>query len=256
MSSVFQTFYNYMGTGLTVIWYLVALIYLFLQEKRRPRRILFVYMPVIVLLLFFNPLFAELFNLLVGEQIYFRIVWLLPVIVTIAYCTVIICERLKGKKAALFTAVCLVLTVVSGKLVYSSPLYSRAENIYHMPDSVVHICDAIKVPGQEVMAAFPIELLQYVRQYSPMVCMPYGRLVLMGYNDEFCSAMNADVIELETLVPMSRAVRCHYLIFRQDQNIVGQTETYGWELFLETDGYVIYRDTNIEMYVPEIHESK
>lgn len=256
MSGVFQTFYNYMGTGLIVIWYLVALIYLFLQEKRRPRRILFVYMPVIVLLLFFNPLFAGLFNLLVGEQIYFRIVWILPVIVTIAYCVVIICERLNGKKAMLFMAVCLALTVVSGKLVYSSPLYSRAENVYHMPDSVVHICDAIKVPGQEVMAAFPIELLQYVRQYSPYVCMPYGRLVLMGYYDELCTAMNSDVVELETLVPIAREARCHYLIFRQEQNIVGQTKEYGWELFLETDGYVIYRDTNIEMYVPEIHESK
>lgn len=256
MSSAFQTFYNYMGTGLIVIWYLVALMYLFHQEKRRPRRILFVYMPVIVLLLFFNPLFAGLFKMLVGEEIYFRIAWLLPIIVTIAYCVVIICEQLKGKKAVLFTAICLALTVVSGKLVYSSPLYSRAENVYHMPDSVVHICDAIKVPGREVMAAFPIELLQYVRQYSPMVCMPYGRLVLMGYYDEFCSAMNADVIELDTLVPMARAARCHFLIFRQDQIIVGQTKEYGWELFLETDGYVIYRDTNIELYIPEIHESK
>lgn len=256
MSGVFQTFYNYMGTGLIVIWYLVALIYLFLQEKRRPRRILFVYMPVIVLLLFFNPLFAKLFHMLVGEEIYFRIGWILPIIATIAYCVVIICEKMKGKKAELFAAVCLVLIVVSGKLVYSSSLYSRAENAYHVPDSVVHICDAIVVPGQEVMAAFPIEFLQYVRQYSPMVCMPYGRLVLMGYYDEFCDAMNSDVIELETLVPMARAARCHYLVFRQEQSIVGQTKEYGWELFLETDGYVVYRDTNIVMYVPEIHESK
>lgn len=252
MSSAFQTFYNYMGTGLIVIWYLVALIYLFLREKKRPRRILFVYMPVIVLLLFFNPLFAGVFKMLVGEEIYFRICWLLPVIVTIAYCTVIICEQLKGKKAVLFVAVSLALIAVSGKLVYSSPLYSRAENVYHVPDSVVHICDAIVVPGREVMAAFPQELLLYVRQYSPRVCMPYGRTALMGYYDEFYEAMNSDVVELETLVPMARTALCHYLVFRQEQKFAGQTEDYGWEIFLETDGYVIYRDPSVELVIPEI----
>lgn len=256
MSSVFQTFYNYMGSGLIMLWYLLALLYLFLQEKRRPRRILFVYTPIIVLLLFFNPLFAGVFNLLVGEEIYFRIGWLLPVIVTIAYCVVIICEQLKGKSAVLFAAVCLVLTVVSGKLVYSSPLYSRAENVYHVPDSVVHICDAIVVPGREVMAAFPQELLLYVRQYTPQVCMPYGRTVLMGYYDELYEAMNSDVIKLETLVPMARAALCHYLVFRQEQEFDGRTEDYGWEMFLETDGYVIYRDPGVELVIPEIYESK
>lgn len=256
MNSAFQTFYNYMGTGLIVIWYLVALIYLFLREKRRPQRILFVYMPVIVLLLFFNPLFTGLFKMLVGEEIYFRICWLLPVIVTIAYSVVVICEQLKGKKAVLFTAASLVLIVVSGKLVYSSPLYSRAENVYHVPDSVVHICDAIVVPGREVMAAFPQELLLYVRQYSPRVCMPYGRTAIMGYYDELYEAMNSDVVELETLVPMARTALCHYLVFRQEQKFTGQTEDYGWEIFLETDGYVIYRDPSVELVIPEIYESK
>ena len=256
MSDAFQTFHNYMGTGLIVIWYLVALIYLFLREKKRPRRILFVYMPIIVLLLFFNPLFAGIFKMLVGEEIYFRIGWILPIIVTIAYCVAVICEQLKGKRAVLFAAVSLALIVVSGKLVYSSPLYSRAENVYHVPDSVVHICDAIVVPGREVMAAFPQELLLYVRQYSSQVCMPYGRTVLMDYYDALYEAMNSDVVELETLVPMARAALCHYLVFRQEQEFAGHTEDYGWEIFLETDGYVIYRDPSIELVIPEIYESK
>lgn len=253
MGSVFQTFYNYMGTGLIVIWYLMALIYLFLQENRRPRRILFVYMPLITLLLFFNPLFAKLFNMLVGEEIYFRIVWLLPIIVTIAYCVVAIFEQIKGKKAVLFAAVCLALTVVSGKLVYSNPLYSRAENVYHVPDSVVHICDAIIVPGREVMAVFPKELLLYVRQYCPKVCMPYGREIFMrnfSHYDLYI-AMESDEIDLETLVPLSREVNCHYLIFRAAQEITGRTEDYGWELFLETDDYVVYRDTGVELIIWE-----
>ena len=72
--------------------------------------------------------------------------------------------------------------MISGKLVYSSPLFSRAENTYHIPQVVVDICDAIEVEGREVMAAFPDEFLLYVRQYSPVICMPYGRESLEYYN--------------------------------------------------------------------------
>lgn len=256
MSSALQTFHNYMGTGLVVIWFLFGLVYLFLCEKRKPRRILFVYTPVIVLLLYFNPLFAGVFYGLVGDEIYFRICWLLPIIAVIAYSAVLICERLKGKAAAGFMAATFVLLAVSGKLVYSSPLYSRAENIYHVPDSVVHICDAIEVPGREVMAVFPSEMLLYVRQYSSVVCMPYGREALMDVYTPFYFAMESEMVDLETLVPMAREELCHYLVFRQDQVFSEEPANYGWEIFLETDGYVVYRDTGVELVIPEGYDTK
>lgn len=250
MGSVFQTFQNYMGTGLIMVWFLLALMYLFLCERRKPRRILFVYTPVAVLLLYFNPLFARVFYRLAGEEIYFRNCWLLPIIVVIAYSVVVICGRLKGKAAAGFVTAALALVVLSGKLVYSSPLYSRAENMYHVPDSVVHICDAIRVPGREVMAVFPREMLLYVRQYSPVVCMPYGRDVFMGAYNPFYLAMESEIIELETVVPMARESQCHYLVLRQGQEFTGAPTDYGWEIFLETDGYVVYRDTGVELVIP------
>lgn len=250
MSSAIQTFQNYMGTGLVMIWFLLAVIYLFLCEKRRPRRILFVYTPIIVLLLYFNPVFARVFYGLVGEEIYFRICWILPIIAVIAYSAVLICERLKGKAAVGFAVSALALAVLSGRLVYSSPLYSRAENLYHVPDSVVHICDAIEVPGREVMAVFPKEMLLYVRQYSPVVCMPYGREELMGLYNPFYFAMEAETIDLEALLPMAREKLCHYLVFRQEQKFFRQPADYGLEIVLETDGYVVYRDPCVELVIP------
>lgn len=256
MESVFQTFYNYMGTGLIVIWFLLAVIYLFLCEKRKPRRILFVYMPIMVLLCFFNPLFAKLFYSLVGEEIYFRICWLLPIIVVIAYSIVTISERLKGKTSVCFLAVSLALAAFSGKLVYSSSLYSRAENIYHVPDSVVHICDSIVVPGREVRAAFPTEMLLYVRQYSPVVCMPYGREVMMGDISDLYLAMESDPVELALLLPQTRERECHYIVLRQTQELVGEPSAYGLDLFLETDGYVVYRDPAVPLVIPEGYEVK
>ncbi|MCI9141455.1 MAG: hypothetical protein HFH87_02395 [Lachnospiraceae bacterium] len=256
-------FREYMGTGLIVIWFVISLIYLWINEKRKDLRILFLYMPVILLLLYFNPLFAELIYGVVGEEIYYRILWLLPVTVVIAYTCVSVYGQLaagrqsqKDKAGATewFCALCMAgIIVVSGSYIYASPAFSRAENLYHVPESVVHICDAINVPGREVMALFPAELVQYVRQYSPVTCMPYGRDATVdrwNYYPPICAEMDAEVIDLEKLVPLAREEGCHYSILPADKELLGKPEDYGWVRFGETDGYVIYRDSSVELVVP------
>lgn len=247
--NVVNIFRRYMGTGFVMILFVAALIYLLLNEKQKPKRIVLVYMPIIMLALYFNPLFASAFCKIVGSEIYFRICWLMPVIVVIAYTAVCVFGRLTGKKQFLFAVAAMALMALSGKLVYSNSLYGRAENIYHVPDSVVHICDAIVVPGREVMAVFPSELLLYVRQYSPVICMPYGREMFMGYYNEFYDAMERDTIDLEELVPLARERQCHYIVLREEKEILGNPRDFGWEIFGRTDGYVIYRDMEVPLEI-------
>ncbi len=237
-----QVFQKYMGTGLLVIWFLVALIYLFVHEKRKPVRILFIYLPIVVLLLFFNPLFGGIFTRLVGNEIYFRLCWLLPMSVVIAFGLVNIYRQLRGRTRVIFGTVMIFLILISGHLVYVNPLFTRAETIYHVPKKVVRICDAIKIEGREVMAAFPEEFLVYVRQYSPLICMPYGREVLMGVYDEMNVAMQAEELKVADLVYMAKERGCHYLIIAEDKETRGSFLDYGYELFDTIEGYNIYID--------------
>lgn len=267
-SDVTALFREYMGTGMIVIWYLVSLIYLWMKEKRKYIRILFLYMPVILLLIYFNPLFARLVYEMAGDEIYYRILWLLPVTAVIAYTCVCISGQIAQSNPApgslfhgrqeLLAELCSLCMAgalaLSGSLIYTSPLFSKAENLYHVPDSVVHLCDAINVPGREVMAAFPLELVPYVRQYSPVTCMPYGReLTVDRWNryDALSAAMEQEAADLEVLVPLAREAGCHYCILPAEREILGEPESYGWVRLGETDGYVIYRDTAIELWNPE-----
>ena len=249
MDGALQTFRNYMGTGLVLILFLLALVYLFLFEDRKPRRILFIYLPVLVLLLFFNPLFVNLYVSLDGEETYFRICWLLPYLVVLPYTALLIAEKQTGKRAVCTALAAAALFAAAGKLVYSNPLYSRAENIYHVPESVVHICDALEVPGREVNAAFPAELILYVRQYSPMVCMPYGREVFMGVYDEMYEIMESDEIDLERLLELTVQRVCHFIVFREDAEFVGEPAGMDLELVLKTDGYVVYRNNAVPLII-------
>ena len=242
-----ELFREYMGTGLIVILFLVSLIYLWVREKRKYVRILVVYMPVILLCLFFNPLFARLVYGLMGEEIYYRMLWLLPVTVTVAFTVVTLYGQLSGKRKVFFAMAAAAGIMVSGSYIYSNPYFKKAENLYHVPDCVVHICDAIVVPGREVQAAFPLEFVQYVRQYEPTVCMPYGREMTLGgwyyLRTDLVNEMERDTIDLSRLAPLAKEEGCHYVILSEDKEVKGNPAEYGWEVFGRIDGYVIYRDT-------------
>lgn len=246
MSSVFQ---RYMGTGLVVILFLVAVVYLLRCEKRKPIRILLVYTPIVILLLFFNPFFYRVFSGALEDEIYFRVCWLLPMVVVISYSIISVCGKLQGMKRTGFALTALLIIIASGKWVYSNALFTRAENMYHVPQKVVDICDAIAIEGREVMAAFPTEFLLYVRQYSPLVCMPYGRIVDSWSFTEFYALMCQDEIEVDKLATMAKQELCHYIILPEDTVLLGNMEEYAYEMFAEMHGYVIYRDTTMNFEI-------
>ena len=247
-----ELFREYMGTGLVVILFLISLIYLWVQEKRKYIRILIIYVPVILLCLFFNPLFTRLVYGVVGEEIYYRILWLLPVTVTVAFAVVTLYGQLTGKSKIFFAVAAAAGIIVSGSYIYSNPYFGKAENLYHVPDCVVHICDAITVPGREVLAVFPLELVQYVRQYESTVCMPYGREMTVErwhYQSDLMNEMERDAIDLSRLAPLTKEEGCHYVILSEEKEIKGNPAEYDWEVFGRIDGYVIYRDITFSLEI-------
>ncbi|MBR1854665.1 MAG: hypothetical protein IJ794_16225 [Lachnospiraceae bacterium] len=242
-------FREYMGTGLILVWFLVALLYLFVREEKKAVRILMVYVPLIFLLLFFNPLFTRLMGRLLGDEIYYRVLWLLPVTPTLGYAAVKACVSLRGKRRLAFVTGAVCLVVLSGSYIYSNPFFAKAQNLYHMPQSVVEICDTIEVPGREVTAVFPLDMVQYVRQYSPVVCMPYGREMLVdtawndwAAQDDLCDAMEAEVVEAALLGQLAKERSCIYIVLPQEKKIKGDLRETGYVLFAEVRGYDVYRD--------------
>lgn len=249
-SDVAFIFQKYMGSGLTFIWFLAALIFLYLTEKRKERRIFFVYIPVIVLMIYFNPLFYRAFFFLLEKEIYFRICWMLPVTLVIAYAVVCLIERSSGGKQIVYVVLVVLLVMVTGKPVYTNPLYSRAENEYHVPQAIVEICDAVRVPGREVLVTVPPELVLYVRQYDPTVCLAYGRDYMSVDTALIREQMEAKNYNLEVLAPYVEAVHCHYIVLDEKKEIQGEPLDFGWRLMESTSGYSIYRIEDEPLIIP------
>lgn len=244
-----ETFLKYNGSGMMLSWFLIAWLYLFLAEKDKPKRIMLVYTPALVLLIFFNPLFYRFCSRLTEEAIYFRILWLVPVTIVIAYSILRIMGSLQKKKRIVFGLVAVVGIILAGKPVYVNPLFSVAENSYHVPDEVVEICDTIRIEGREVMAAFPPEFLLYVRQYSPYVCMPYGREEYKGSYTEFYSLICQEEIDVEQLAAFAKGSGCHYVILSKEKELLGKMSDYQYEVFEYVGNYVVYRDSSMDFSV-------
>lgn len=249
MQTIMTIFKDFGGTGYYSILFVLSLIYLGIMEEDKRFRTLFVYIPTVMLILFFLPPFYMLYNRL-DEGTYYRILWLMPMTVVIAYA---------GSKAIgryVKTGVllgCLVL-IISGTYVYASQHMTPAENLYHLPQETIEICDMIRpAEGEErVWALFPAEQVHFVRQYTTTIQMPFGRDSLVeSWGQEphpLYTLLQQEVIPVDELSELSIENYCNYIILLKTMKVDGDLEEYGIKPIGETENYIIYRNTPVAFW--------
>lgn len=247
-------FKNYAGSRYIMVLFLLALVYLLIMEKDKRKRALFVYMPLSLLLLFFFPLFRKVFvRLMSGSgDTYYRVLWLIPMGVIIAYGSMKVAGSLEEKLGVWArrgaTAVMAIAIMICGKYVYASPYMSPAENLYHIPQKVIDICDlmAPKEGEERIWAVFPTDLVYFVRQYDTDIQLLYGREMVepkWSYYDPVHEVMNhPTVIKLEALLELTREKHCTYLVLPHNKKISGNPNELGLELLDTIEGYPVYYD--------------
>lgn len=235
----------YTGLKFLLILTLLAWVYLLVTEKDRRIRLLLVYAPLIIVVLFLFPLSRKLFVAagLDGET-YYRILWTIPmgVITVFGAC------RIFTKYRKLGFVITSVLIIFCGKLVYESDYITKAENPYHIPDTVIKICDLIAPEDEDarVSAVMPTDLIHFVRQYDARINMPYGREMLVArwqYYNAVYEAMEAvEVVNMEALLEATRSEYCQYIVMEEEKETDVPPEESGLVLLAVIDGYRIYED--------------
>lgn len=234
-------------TGLKLLLALTALawIYLLFREKDKRVRLLLVYAPAIIVALFLFPLSRKAFVALgLDGETYYRVLWTIPMGVITAYGA---CRFFASHKK-IGLVITSALIILCGSYVYKSEYISEAENLYHIPDTVIKICDRItpENPNLRITAVMPPELIHFVRQYDASINMPYGREMLVerwGYYHAVYEAMEKpEIVNMETLLEATRADYCQYIVMSKDKQTDVDPESSGLVLIDEIDGYRIYED--------------
>lgn len=251
LKEIVTIFQNYCGSGWYPVLFLAALLYLLVTEKKKQIRVVLVESSLVITVLFFLPFTKTIMNLLGEGETYYRILWLLPMAVVIAYAGI----RLFGKHYRIGFVILALVLVLTGKSVYDSPYLSKAQNRYHIPNSVIVICNEI-MPAEEeerVWAVFPQELIYYVRQYTSEVQMPYGREMLEASwewnwdTHPIYKIMREDTIDLDALSPLLTEYNCQYLILNKSVPYTGDPQKNGLTKIADIEAYELYRNEAVEI---------
>jgi hypothetical protein len=184
----------------------------------------------------------------VGTEVYYRFFWMLPMTLVIAYAMVQIYHLYWGRYRTWVIIGMIAIVILSGDFVYNNWRYTKAENMFHVPNSVVKICDLIHAEGREVMAVFPAEMIQFIRQYDSTICMPYGRNVLVAdwkVEHPLYDLMDEVVMDLDTLGKTAAMYSCCYIVCKEDKEKKGDLSEYGYILKAVIEGYQIYYNDDV-----------
>ena len=229
-----------------VLLYFAGLLWLYFHEKKESRRTILVYGGIGTLVFIFFPPVYMLYERFVDAGTYWRFFWLLPVGIVLSYAAT---ELLYEKKSMLTPVLLLLILVTGGRFVYTGVTNGereKATNAYQIPQRVVDMIDDMEEarrPDEELKAAFPPELLVYVRQYDTDIFMPYGREMLDPHWSEtngFFEAMSAPSLDFERLGEKSELNHVRFLAVNRAKPQENDPEEYGFTLFGSYEYYFVY----------------
>ena len=248
-----QMYDKYTGNSFHMVLMAIAIIYLLVTARKRKENIVFLVFTLLFTLLYCWSFTAKILQNLIGYLVYWRMFWLLPEILVIAFSGASLLGHLKKYKSAQLVtlAVLLVLIGVGGSCIYAQGYFQEADNLYKLPYPTTEICDAITTDAQkegidDILAVVPNNLLCYVRQYDTSIKLPYGRDVFRGrglsHNHEaIYSQMSSDDADPETLDWVLRKEGCNYFVWDKSADAISQFEGYEFVLIAQFDGYYVFR---------------
>ena len=245
------SFKLYFGNPGLAILLVASAIYISVCEKDWKKRIILGFLPLVILAGFLLPVtkivYVAAFD--EGSDTYYRLLWLVPMYFVIGYAA---CKLLLSITKPLYKAIVLgavvAMILVRGSLVYLNQYMSVAENAYHIPQHVIDVCDVIAPAEGEprVRAAFPSELVHFVRQYDTNILMPYGREMVATqwdyYNVVYEVMEKPEVIDAEALLEATRLTGCSYIVLSKERKIDKNLVSLGLTLVDTVGGYRIYAD--------------
>lgn len=200
-----------------------------------------------LLALFFCPLSGRVIMRCIGKDVYWRVLWLLPVVPLIAGGFTALVERAGNHIVRLALGVVLTAAVVfCGTGMIKAGNFERVYNHQQVPDEIAVICEEINRDrdGAEVRIAADDYVSSYVRVYDPALNMAYGR---RGYGAVDKNAkklyleVNAQVPDGKKISALAAGAGCtHMVLMAPDEKFLSDMEKGGYGILDVVNSYYIF----------------
>ncbi len=227
---VLECFRRFQGEGVFFLGFACALIWLIVTASENEwKRSVIGYFGCLVLTVFNPLLVTPIIGALGLDDEYYRLIWLLPFTIFIAWLVVDLigrCKRWWGR--IVLTVFFVIVLTIPGKSILAKGI-SRPENIYKVPNELIALCEVIHEDSkkEEPKAALDFDLVVLMGQYDPSIHMT------LTYSD--CSYMESQVdSNYNDWFPPNMLSQMHiYQALYRQVEVVGQ----------EVQGALEYTDT-------------
>lgn len=236
-----NTFGEFKGSGMYIALFLVAILYIYLKEDNKKIKSFLVYFPIIILLVTLNPIFNKIVGKIFTASVYWRVYWMLPLGVVIAYAAVRFINSGNEKSKKVIATIGIIITIMmSGRLIYNKENYIQVSNLYKVPDEVLEVVEVIRQGKEERKKALTSEqLVAYIRQVDASIELAYRREPTGYLDNEFVRIMHSGISE--DIVNMAFENDCNYIVLDRGLVINVELHYFGFERIAETENFIIYR---------------
>ncbi len=237
-----DTFSQFKGTGMFVALFFVSIIYIGFREKNKKVRNFIFYYSIITLIITLNPIFNKIISPIFTDSVYWRVYWIIPLGVTIAYSAVKVINESEGKlqKVIIAISLCLII-IISGKYIYVYENYVEVGNIYKIPDENLLITQIIGLDESEYKKAIvPETMIAHIRQFDATIELAYRRIPQGIYLDnEIVQALNSG--NTKEIVKQASQNDCNYVVTKKAIPLSEKMENYSFVKINETPNFEVYK---------------
>lgn len=235
-----------LGTGLYLGMFFLAVIFIIFELKKKEKdriKLVFGFYSVIVLILAVNPIFANISIKVIGSSVYWRIYWLLPLGIVLAYVFTELIYKMPTKiKRFLASVLIIFIIIVGGKWIYTEENFASVNNYYKIPDTVLDIIFRVSADDEEYkQLAGPLEFEVYTRQVDGTIILSENRSFTGSYREDSIVTYitNGD---FENIYKKAKEIGCNYVVLsnsvkRADDDLAN----HGFLKFYENIDYTVYK---------------
>lgn len=246
---ILASYLQYEGNGKYAILFVVAMLYVYVQDSKKEKMAVFFTYPLIALTVIYNPLVAYIVVDFSKGSVYWRMFWILPITAIIAYAatSITLSVSLKSKQMVVVISL-IVILIVGGKFIYTKENYALSSNWYKLPAKTIEVCDILEKDTTDMIrVVVPSDLLVSMRQYDANIQMPYGR---DGYDNTTLGndaawrlflLMEQSELDVDAISQAMKHLECNYLVLGKNSLLLGNLDSYGYHCIASTDEYNIYR---------------
>lgn len=230
---------------------LISAAWIFWQEKDWSRKILIGVLPLVFLFLYWCPLTGIVIMKVLGENVYWRLLWLVMLAVTIPYAGCLLIGKCRGIWRKGVFLLCLAVIGLGGKKVLSEEWFEPSMNAYKVPQYVAEVCNALP---ENVHVLASNRLTPYLRLYDTTITLEYARNALIfnsrdevyGSMAHLYKAVQEPEIDVDLVGPLAKEEGCTFLIFSSSRIYKGDWADYGYRKYAEVGEFTIFVDEDYE----------